>query len=221
MAIMPTIPPHESGREHGGRNVQTVVEALLSQGIELSQTKLGNVQLLNLGTGSLDIQAQNGFKDEFLNFFQTVHFSQGSACARAMQNRTTIVVEDVLADPMFGSASTILLNAGVRAVQSIPLVSSSGAFIGVLSTHFLRPHRSARSLLANLEVMARNAANAIIRIRANGHSLDEMVHASKTLLRESKHTLADADRVLAGGTFEGSQPDPTNPSSLRISSRCA
>jgi GAF domain-containing protein len=201
--------------------VQTVVEALLSRSIQFSQTKLGNVQLLNLRTGSLDIQAQNGFNDEFLNFFQTVHFSHGSACARAMQNRATIVVEDVLADPMFGSASTILQNAGVRAVQSVPLLSSSGAFIGVLSTHFLRPHRSARGLLLNLEEMARDAANAIIRIRANGHSLDEMIHTSQTLVRESKRAMAGADRVLGRGTFESSQADPTSPSSLRICSRYA
>src|SRR5215470_8089320 len=198
---MLTIPPHKPGREHGGRNVQTVIEALLSRGMQLSQTKLGNVQLLNLRTGSLEIQAQNGFNDEFLNFFERVHFSHGSACARAMQNRTTIVVEDVLADPMFGSASTILLNAGVRAVQSVPLVSSSGAFIGVLSTHFPRPHRSTMGLLTTLEEMARDAANAIIRIRANGHSLDEIIHASKTLVRESRHALVGADRVLARDTF--------------------
>lgn len=207
---MLTIPPHKLGRELGGRNVQTVVEALLSWGLQFSQTKLGNVQLFNVRTGSLDIQAQNGFSDEFLNFFETVHFSHGSACARAMRNRTTIVVEDVLADPMFGSACTILLNAGVRAVQSVPLVSSSGAFIGVLSTHFPRPHRSTMGLLANLEEMARDAANAIIRIRANGHSLDEIIHASKTLVRESRHALAGADRALARGTFEDRQTDPTN-----------
>jgi len=199
---MLTIPPHKPGREHGGRNVQTVIEALLSRGMQLSQTKLGNVQLFNLRTGSLVIQAQNGFNDEFLNFFQIVHFSHGSACARAMQNRTTVVVEDVLADPMFGSASTILRNAGVRAVQSVPLVSNSGAFVGVLSTHFPRPHRSAGRLLTNLEEMARDTANAIIRIRANGRSPDERIYASEVLVRESKHVLAGADRVLAGGVLK-------------------
>src|SRR5215467_13720552 len=190
---MLTIPPHEPGREHSGRNVQTVIEALLSRGMQLSQTNLGNVQLFNLRTGSLVIQAQNGFNDEFLNFFRTVHFSHGSACARAMQNRTTVVVEDVLTDPMFGSASTILRNAGVRAVQSVPLVSNSGAFVGVLSVHFLRPHRSATSLLTHLEEMARDAANAVIRTRAEDRSLDEMVRASRTLVGESKHVLAKAD----------------------------
>src|SRR5262245_38195187 len=198
---MLTMPPHKPGSEHGGRNVQTVVEFLLSRSIQLSQAKLGNVQLLNLRTGSLDIEAQNGFNDEFLSFFQTVHFSQGSACARVMQNRTTVVVEDVLADPMFGSAATIMLNAGVRAVQSVPLISSSGAFVGVLSTHFLRPHRSAGSLLTNLEEMARDAANAIIRILANGRSPNEAIYASQALVRESKHALAGADRVLAGGVL--------------------
>ena len=115
-----------------------------------------------------------------------------------MQNRATIVVEDVLADPMLRSASAILLNAGVRAVQSVPLISTRGAFVGVLSIHFLRLHRSTSSLLTHLEEMARDAANAVIRSRAEGRSLDEMICASRTLVGESKHALTDADRVLAG-----------------------
>ena len=199
---MLVVPRHKPESEHGARKVQTVVNSLLSRGIQLAQTKLGNVQLVNLRTGSLDIRAQNGFDDEFLNYFQTVHLTQGSACARAMQSRGTIVVQDVLADPMFRSASTILRNAGVRAVQSVPLISTSGAFVGVLSIHFLRPHRSATSLLRHLEEMARDAANAVIRTRAEGRSIDEMICASRTLVGESKHVLAKADRVLARYTLQ-------------------
>jgi len=195
---MLVVPPHKPDCEHGTRKVQTVVDSLLSRSVQLAQAKLGNVQLLNLRTGCLDIRAQNGFDDEFLNFFQTVRLTEGSACARAMQSRATVVVQDVLADPMFRSASTILRNAGVRAVQSVPLISTSGAFVGVLSVHFLRPHRSATSLLTHLEEMARDAANAVIRTRAEGRSYDEMIRASRTLVGESKHLLAKADRALAG-----------------------
>lgn len=49
-----------------------------------------------------------------------------------------VVVDDVTKSPIFvGTISlTVMLEAGVRAVQSTPLVSRSGRLIGVISTHY-------------------------------------------------------------------------------------
>jgi GAF domain-containing protein len=51
----------------------------------------------------------------------------------------------------------------IRAVQSTPLVSRSGHLLGVLSTHWRRPHQPAGRDLHLLDVLARQAADLIER----------------------------------------------------------
>jgi hypothetical protein len=69
---------------------------------------------MNWKAGYLEIKAQSGFADEFLNFFQRVCLADVSACARALRKRSSIVFEDVTTDQQF---------------------------VGILSTHFPILHR--------------------------------------------------------------------------------
>jgi signal transduction histidine kinase len=79
-----------------------------------------------------------------------------------------IVAEDVTRSKVFsGQASLqILLNAGVRAVQSTPLVSSTGNVLGMISTHFVDPHRFAQRELGLVDLLARQAADFLERKQA-------------------------------------------------------
>src|SRR5262249_54103008 len=58
---------------HRCRDAQSLVDCLLYQGLELSRARFGNVQLMNWKVGYLEIKAQSGFGDEFLNFFKRVY----------------------------------------------------------------------------------------------------------------------------------------------------
>jgi hypothetical protein len=71
-------------------DVQPIIDWLLQRGIDLSQTSLGNVQLMNWEAGYLEIKAQQGFDEGFLGFFERVRIEDGSACARALRNRQAI-----------------------------------------------------------------------------------------------------------------------------------
>src|SRR5262249_22759804 len=66
----------------------------------------------------------------------------------------------------------IAIRAGFRAVQSTPLISSSGAFVGVLSTHFPAAHRPTQGELKILKRVGELTANAIIRQRACTPSIE-------------------------------------------------
>lgn len=99
---------------------------------------------------------------DFLNFFKRVYVDDVSACARALRKRSSIIIDDVTADQQFTPCRDILAQAGVRAVQSTPMVSSSGALIGILSTHFPTPHRPTDIEMRNLRHAAHLAADAFI-----------------------------------------------------------
>src|SRR5262245_61122068 len=55
--------------------------------------------------------------------------------------------------------------SGIRAVQSTPLVSRSGELLGMISTHWRKPHQPSESSLRIIDVLARQAADLIERTR--------------------------------------------------------
>ena len=114
---------------------------LLDAALRLSDAAKGNVQILN-AAGALVIKAHRGFRRPFLDFFSEVHAGR-AACGAAMKTAGQIVVEDVLKSPLFEDPATgrVMKGAGVRAVQSTPILAPSGALIGVVSTHNLGPTR--------------------------------------------------------------------------------
>jgi GAF domain-containing protein len=177
-------------------DVQPIIDWLLQRGIDLSQTSLGNVQLMNWEAGYLEIKAQQGFDEGFLGFFERVRIEDGSACARALRNRQAIVIDVIMVDEGFSPCRQVVSHAGVRAVQSTPILSSSGALLGIISTHFAAPHRPTKIELRELQHAAHLAADALIRVKASRYSLDEQIGRSLKLVEQSREEMARADGLL-------------------------
>jgi len=178
-------------------DIQSVLEFVLCRSLEMCEADFGNVQLMNWQAGHLEIKAQRGFHKEFLNFFDRVKLGGTSACARALGNRRSIIVEDVMEDPQFLYCRAIVRRAGVRAVQSTPLASSSGAIVGIVSTHFTECHRPTEIQMRSIADAAQSAADAIIHIRANGSHVDRVKNSIRSL-QESRDAIARADSLLSG-----------------------
>ena len=70
-------------------------------------------------------------------------------------------MEDVTQSPTLFSAASIeaLLDAGVRSVQSTPLVSCNGTVLGIISTHWALPGCPSLQSLRQLDLLARTVAN--------------------------------------------------------------
>jgi GAF domain-containing protein len=179
-------------------DLQSVLDCLLSRSLEITGADLGNIQLMDWKTGYLTIAAQYGFNSEFLSFFRRVKAEDGSACGRALRQRRTILIEDVLLDQEFARCRDIVLQAGVRAVQSTPLISSSGAFMGVLSTHFPGPHRPSHREMCAIKEASVSTADAIIQhrsrdLRTDGCGSEE---AGVERIRKSREALARSYELL-------------------------
>jgi len=125
-----------------------MLESALDAAIEAARADMGNVQLKR--DDGLYIVAQRGFKEPFLEFFDRVHDMPSAR----------VVVADIAADPIFAGteARWLLEAAGVRAVQSTPLIASSGAVLGMLSTHYDHPQAPDESDLQDIDLIARRAA---------------------------------------------------------------
>ena len=141
------------------------LEDVLENAIATCGADFGNIQLLNPQRKALEIVVHRGFKADFLNHFRSVRVDEGSACARAMTCGARVVIEDVELDPGFEPHRKVAAAAGYRAVQSTPLKTHDGSIVGMLSTHFRRPHRVSERDQRLLDLYARHAADLIERLQ--------------------------------------------------------
>ena len=149
-------------------DISTLLEAVVQAAIKIARADMGNLQMLDQEKGSLFIVAQQGFEQPFLDYYSDVNASHPSACGASLAESRRIIVEDVDSSPIFcGFPSLEILNqANVRAVQSTPLLTRSGQLVGVLSTHWSRPHRPESHTLRLIDLLARQAADFIERKKA-------------------------------------------------------
>ena len=185
----------------GCSDVMSILRNALRRSLELTGAPLGNIQLMDWRTRSLSIAAQHGFNHAFLSTFQCVTLDSGSACARAIITRAPVVIADVLCDREFAPYQPVALENGFRAVQSTPLVSSSGAFLGVVSTHFPLPHRPSEREMHAIVRLSEITANALIRQRAtarvtDGRSIDALRTELNNQLERARNSLERSYTLL-------------------------
>lgn len=148
-----------------GSNPSECLDRIVAAAIEVTGADKGNLQVLE-GSG-LKIAAHRGFDEPFLEFFACVSAEPGSTCGVALQSAARVIVADVTRSDVYaGQASqSVLLEAGVRACQSTPLISSTGAVLGMISTHYSRPQRPTARQLQVLDLLARQAADYLEKKR--------------------------------------------------------
>ena len=145
-------------------DLNAALATALDAAIAMLHADFGNIQLYR--AGELTIAAQRGFKEPFLKTFWRVAADDDCACGRAMRSGRPIVIRDVTVDPEFTPFRPIAAEAGYRAVQSTPLVTSTGHFVGMLSTHFREPHAPRDDDMARLGAYAAVVADTIQRFVA-------------------------------------------------------
>jgi PAS domain S-box-containing protein len=146
-------------------DLPAALHEVLDAAIDLLGAAFGNIQLHEPKTGTLLIAAQRGFEKDFLSHFQAVRTDDEAACGRAMRSGKRVIIEDVQTDAAYEPHREAAAAAGFQAVQSTPLRSRKGELLGMLSTHFRRPHRPPERDLRVLDLYARQAADFIERLQ--------------------------------------------------------
>ncbi|HSE20535.1 MAG TPA: ATP-binding protein, partial [Pyrinomonadaceae bacterium] len=178
--------------------LQPLLEEILDATIELLNADFGNVQLCNPQSKALEIVAQRGFKQDFLDYFSSVH-EDSAACGGAIQHRRRVVIDDVETDPGFAPHREIAASAGFRAVQFTPLFSRSGEPLGMISTHFGQPHHPSEHDCRFMDLYAHLAAEFIERKQA-----EEKLRRNEIYLAEGQrlsHTASWAWKVSTGEVY--------------------
>jgi PAS domain S-box-containing protein len=179
------------------------LDEIVAAAVALTGADKGNIQLLD-DSGALRIAAQVGFDEPFLSFFAVVRGETASACGAAMRCAERMIVEDVTQSEVFAGQPSLqaLLEAGVRAVQSTPLTSSAGNVLGMISTHYCRPHRPGERELRLMDLLALQAADYLQRKR-----IEDDLHRNEERYRSLVSVITDVPWTTdAVGAFVEMQP---------------
>jgi GAF domain-containing protein len=147
-----------------GSEFHECLKTILDAAIALTAADKGNIQLIDPPSRALVIAVQRGFDPPFLKFFERVS-DDSSACGAAMERDKHVLVEDVQQSAVFAGKPSleVMLQAGVRAVLSVPLVSSRGTVFGMISTHYKKPHRCDERELRLVDLLAKQTAEYVAR----------------------------------------------------------
>jgi PAS domain S-box-containing protein len=167
-----------------------LLNEILEAGIAITEADVGDIGLVD-ADGEMRIAAQRGFKPPFLEFLDKVHDGP-LAYGSALQHGERVIIEDIASSPLiFGTPTlAVMLDAGVRALQSTPLVSRSGLVLGMFSTYYRTLRGPTERALRLIDVLVRLAADLIERSGA------------EEKLRESEERLRFAQDAANIGTFD-------------------
>lgn len=133
-----------------------MADAAVQAAVNGTDADRGNMQLLC--PEGLRIVAHRGFERAFLDYFGCVRDEAGSVCSAALKARRRMAIPDVAkAGAVDTRCSAVLAAAGVRAVQSTPLLATSGELVGMLSTHYEKPCEPTERELDVIDRIARRA----------------------------------------------------------------
>ena len=120
--------------------------------------------------GELRLLGHRGFSEDAIKRWEWVSTTTNTTCGQALRTGQKVAVSDIRkCEFMAGTEDLeVYLDAGVRAAHTWPLVSRSGALLGMLTAYWREPHEFSASELRVLDVLARLAADLIERSRAEG-----------------------------------------------------
>lgn len=181
-------------------NLPAVLEQIVEAAIAISKADFGNIQLLDPASG-LRIAAQRGFPQWYVDFWDEVTGGNGS-CGTALASGKRVIINDVEQSPIFAGTRGLEMQrrAGVRAVQSTPVISRTGKFLGMFSTHFKAPHQPDERALKLLDLLARLAADIIERAQTQQDlraAQDDLARANKDLENKVRERTAKLQETVA------------------------
>jgi signal transduction histidine kinase/ActR/RegA family two-component response regulator len=149
-------------------NLEPVLSRIVDTAVAIAGSDFCTVQLLDAKTHELRIVANRGFPQWWLDYWNRVTEGSGS-CGTALGRRERVIVQNIDESPVFPVGTPgydAQIRAGVRAMQSTPVISRSGRPLGMVSTHYRGPHTPVERVLRLMDLLAQQFADIIDRAEA-------------------------------------------------------
>jgi len=154
---------------------QIACEKIVEVAVALMRSDFASMQMLfpERGTGGeLRLLAFRGFNPQAARFWEWVRADSKSTCGMALRASQRVVAPDIVdCDFMADSEDQqVYLQTGIRACQTTPLIARAGNVVGMISTHWRRPHQPSEKDLRLFDSLARRAADLIDSLKATSRA---------------------------------------------------
>lgn len=157
-------------------NFQAIYDEVLSTTVAITRADAGTIQIYDPATKTLELIASLNFSRTITDYFHRVDAGSRTACGVALKTGERAFVDFPDEDADFGCE--LLTGEGILSAVAYPLVSRTGAPLGMLNAHWRQSrHRLNERELRFLELLARQAADLIEQ------------RVSQSALRESEERL--------------------------------
>ena len=146
-------------------DVGALYQHIVDAAVAIMHSDMASMQVLDENENALRMLAARGFEPEFYKTFELNRPDTRTSCSVARRVGHRVLVPDVeTCDFIVGTpALDDHRKTGIRSVQSTPLISRKGRLLGMISTHWRKPHQPPEHELRLLDVLARQAADLIER----------------------------------------------------------
>ncbi|MCU0533533.1 MAG: ATP-binding protein [Hydrococcus sp. Prado102] len=142
-------------------DIQTLYQEILTAAIALTRADAGTVQIRDEATQELVVLANQGFKRNMTEHFYRVKANSNTPCGIALRKGERTFVDFDAPDEDPDLEMQMHVDAGYLSAQSTPLITRAGKPIGMVSTHWRERRRPSDRELRFLDLLARQAADAI------------------------------------------------------------
>lgn len=156
--------------------------ALLDRAMEVQRADFGAVRLYQPSTDTLRLIVQRNFDPALLGGVVEMR-ADDEAMLAFRQGR--IVIEDLYARKGWEGTRPLIEKLGVRAVQLSPIVTRTGERLGLLTTHFKRPHAPSPFALSETDRIVATSAEVIELWGGSDHAPPRNQDEARHELRET------------------------------------
>ena len=170
-----------SGRLLKVGGFQPLLHEIMDAAVAIMGAERGTLHLLD--GNQLRIVAHHGHRQPYLDFFASLE-NLASVCGEAILSGERKVDRDIEKSRLLVDTPSLaaLREAGVRAMQSTPMISRTGALLGVLTTQWGVPHFSNEHDLWRIDLLLRQAAD-LIELKQAEEALRRSEEQYRTLFR--------------------------------------
>ena len=162
---------HAATQSMDAIGIEAPCEKILDTAVEILHADLASIQMVHAEqetNGKLKLLGHRGFSPQAAKHWEWVSPDSRTTCGEALRTGGRVIVPDVRNCDFMAESEDLqlFLDAGIHSAQTFPLVSRSGALLGMVTTYWRQPHELSESELRASDILARLAADVIERAKA-------------------------------------------------------
>ena len=195
-------------------DVEQLYVTLVDAAVAIMRSDFGSMQMLATTPHGVQLLllATHGFDPDATKFWKWVRTDSPCTCSAALKSgRQTFAPDVATCEFMAGTPDqTQLLQSGILAAQSTPLRARDGRLLGMISTHWRRPHMPAERDVRLFDLLDRQAADLLdrreseetLRRSEERHRALLSLHAGIAWVTDAQGAFVSPQRAWAGYTAQ-------------------